>query len=275
MFSQIGVQEAQTMNSSIEAEARASTIHITESEEISSLRLSFRKQSEAVCEIISKSMNVGHDISEYFNDIINLSFMEDSADKVRRMQKIFYEVMESVINFYSPYQLNDLFTPEDGKLAIQAVAVANEPVTVPIDKDSCNGFYSVTADFENWEFYMTREDTVKLSPPNIEAENSLPADVLQDPYKPNLKDWYFLYGGKCQLINCFKQHKNEDLYLKSDGSIATRFSEGFVVDHFRGWWFTSETLDELIQLLCDDDFNASFSDDQNAICVRGGGNYGL
>lgn len=56
--------------------------------------------------------------------------------------------------------------------------------------------------------------------------------------------------------------------------MATKFPEGFVFDYLRGWEFKNETLDELISLLNDDDFDASFSDDQNAICVRGGDRYG-
>ncbi len=277
MFSQIGVKETQTMNSFLEAEPQESVIHVTESEDIASLRLSFQKQSEFACRIIETALKYNINILNRFGDIVTLSFMEDSPEKVKKMQNVFYCVMEDVIKRYVPFDLSDskLFSCESGKLAIEAIILHNEVIVVPIDKTVCDGYYSVTADFINWEFFMTKEETVKLKAwQSVSTENSLPANVIEEPYRPNLKDWYYLYCGKQQILNCCKQHKNEDIYIKADGSIATKFPEGFVSDRLRGWKFSSKTLDELISLLCDDDFDASFSDDQNAICVRGGDKYG-
>lgn len=276
MYSQIGVQETQTINSFFEAEPQESVIHVTDSKDIASLRLSFQKQSEFACGIIESALKRNINILNRFGDIVTLSFMEDSPEKVKKMQNVFYCIMEDVIKRYVPFDLGDckLFSCESGKLAIEAIILHNEAVVVPIDKTVCDGYYSVTADFINWEFFMTKEKTVKLKAwQPISTENSLPANVLEEPYRPNLKDWYNLYCGKQQIINCCKQHKNEDIYIKSDGSMATKFPEGFVFDYLRGWEFKNETLDELISLLNDDDFDASFSDDQNAICVRGGDRY--
>lgn len=277
MFSQIGVKETQTINSFFEAEPQESVIHVTDSKDIASLRLSFQKQSEFACGIIESALMHNINILNRFGDIVTLSFMEDSPEKVKKMQNVFYCIMEDVIKCYVPFDLGDckLFSCESGKLAIEAIILHNEAVVVPIDKTVCDGYYSVTADFINWEFFMTKEKTVKLKAwQPISTENSLPANVLEETYRPNLKDWYNLYCGKQQIINCCKQHKNEDIYIKSDGSMATKFPEGFVFDYLRGWEFKNETLDELISLLNDDDFDASFSDDQNAICVRGGDRYG-
>ena len=278
MFSQIGVQETQTMNSFIESEPRESTIHVTESEKLSSLRLSFQKQTQSACEIIEKALLHNINLLNHFYSIVSISFMEDCPDKVKKMQNIFYNIMEDVIRHYVPFDLNEekLFSAESGKFAIEAIVLHREAIIVPIDKNLCDGYYSVTADFINWEFSMTKEKTVKLKAwQPVNDTNSLPANVLEEPYRPNLKDWYYLYFGKQQILNCCKQHKSENIFIKADGSMATRFTDGFVVDHLRGWKFTSETLDELIQILCDENLDASFSDDQNAICVRGGGNYGL
>ena len=277
MFSQIGVQETQTMNSFFEAEPQESAIYVTESKDIASLRLSFQKQSKSACGIIESALMHNINILNHFGDIVTLSFMDDSPEKVKKMQDVFYSIMEDVIRHYVPFDLGDckLFSRESGKLAIEAIVLHNEAIVVPIDKTVCDGYYSVTADFIKWEFFMTKEETVKLKAwQPVSTENSLPANVLEEPYRPNLKDWYYLYCGKKQILNCCRQHKNEDIYIKSDGRMATKFPEGFVSDHLRGWKFNSETLDELIALLCDDNIDASFSDDQDAICVRGGDKYG-
>lgn len=207
---------------------------------------------------------------------IMLSTKETTREDVKEIQSIFISLLKNIIIELTPEDWGYdfiLLSHEEEKDIILSI-INKQEVIIALDK-SAIGYCSLTADFWEFKFTLLEERETDLLTGEL-VDNRKIVEVEKEvqlpppEYKINLKDWYYLYGGKEQILNVTNDEtvKKYDCYIGKDGKIYPYSPDDSNPTKLFGWNFTDETLDELYEFLEKDGLTVSFDDSQDFIEIE-------
>ena len=253
-------------------------ITLINSVETKDLRNTFNLLCRFGTEIISIAISNGvnsvtHYIEQMVTRALRLSNEEIDKEDVKFMQHIVLSIIKDIITSLAPEEWGEnsynFWDGEEAKNILLSIC-NKESVVVPLVEE-LTGYQSLIVDVWNFKFTLTKETRTDFLSGEIEDNRKIVKETVEvpveKPYTVNLYDWYYLYGGKKQLLDLISEN-NQDLFISSSGDVFTNNIEGFKVYSFVGWDFTSDTLDELINILEADGITALFDDTQQYVMIE-------